>query len=87
MVELIPIMLFILGYDPETPDVIYFERVPIIFADVAACEADATARIAEMQAESARRQHVTYSFECVPLPEREEFDAMLERLTPERLSD
>lgn len=76
LIEFIPVMLFILGWNPENPDAITMQREPVLFASIADCEAASAKVLERMRAEDAALQ---YTARCVEIPERSEFDELLNR--------
>lgn len=86
MVELVPVLLFILGWHPDQPGEIDFQRPEIVFLSVQECE-EAGARMAQRMTEAAKdKSGARYEHRCVELPPREEFDAAYEEYSeaPER---
>ncbi|MBH5322416.1 hypothetical protein [Aurantiacibacter sediminis] len=80
MIEVIPMMLFILGWHPDQPGQIDLQRPEIIFLSLEECEAEG-ARMAARMTEAARGQSdVRYEHRCMALPQEEEFETAFEQL-------
>ena len=84
MIEFVPIMLFILGWHPDRPGEISFERPTVLFTSVAECE-EAGAKIAARMTKAAEdKSGAHYEHRCMAIPDRAEFDEAFEQLKKER---
>lgn len=81
MIELIPVMLFILGWHPDRPGEIELQRPELLFASVEECEAtgaDLAARMmSDLSGDASGKSGMRYEARCMPLPSEDEFDAVL----------
>ena len=75
MIELIPVMLFILGWHPDKPGEIDLRRPEIVFTSVEECEAAGTKMIGRMNQVAQGKSGTRYEFRCMTIPSREEFEA------------
>lgn len=76
LIEFIPVMLFILGWNPENPGEIDLQRQAVLFASLEACETEG-AKIAQRL--SAEDSGTRYEARCVEFPDRSEMDELLKR--------
>lgn len=80
MIEVLPYILVILGWHPDKPGEISFERPEIVFTSVERCE-ESGAQMATRMTESARdKSGAIYQHRCMAFPSREELDAAFEQL-------
>ena len=79
MIEIVPMMLFILGWHPDRPGEIDFQRPEIVFTSADECE-EAGAKMAQRMTEAASdKSGARYEHRCVAFPSREEFEAALKK--------
>ncbi len=84
MIEITPVMLFILGWHPDRPGDISLERPAMLFETIEQCE-DAGAKMAGLMTESAQdKSGAHYEHRCITVPARGEFDGMFEQLKKQR---
>jgi len=76
LIEFIPVMLFILGWNPEGPEDFDLQRQPVLFASIAECEEEG-AKIAERLATEG--SGMRFEARCVEFPDRSEMDELLKR--------
>ncbi len=80
MIELVPVMLFILGWHPDRPGEIDLQRPETLFVSTAECE-DAGAKLAGRMSEVARaKDGAIYEHRCVEIPPVSEFETLFEQL-------
>ena len=84
MVEIIPVMLFILGWHPDRPGDLQFTREQIVFVSQQDCEEEGARRALRMTEAESGERGFRYEHRCVPIPAMEEFDAAYEKLAPPR---
>lgn len=77
MIEIIPVMLFILGWHPDKPGEIDLQRPEIVFTSVEDCELAGTKMAAKMNAAAQGQSGARYEFRCMTIPGHEEFEAAL----------
>ncbi|MBV7260067.1 hypothetical protein [Erythrobacter crassostreae] len=75
MIEIVPVMLFILGWHPDKPGDIDLQRVEVIFASPAECEAAGSKMASRMTQAAAEQSGATYEHRCMEIPAVEEFEA------------
>ena len=79
MIEVIPVMLFILGWHPDHPGEIDLQRPEVVYLSLAQCE-EAGGAMAVTLTEAARdTSGMLYQHRCMPVPSSEEFDRAFER--------
>lgn len=76
MIEVIPVMLFILGWHPDRSGEIDFERPETLFLSVAQCEETGGQIAARMTAAAADNSGAQYMHRCLPVPSYSEYDAV-----------
>lgn len=74
MIEVIPIMLFILGWHPDRPGEIDLQRPEIIFTSVEECETAGQKMAAQMTAAAADKSGARYEARCMAIPASSEFE-------------
>ncbi|MDN3645232.1 hypothetical protein QWY75_03305 [Pontixanthobacter aestiaquae] len=74
MIEIVPVMLFILGWHPDKPGKIDLQRPEIVFTDMAECETAGKTIADRMTKAAADNSGTRYQFRCVTFPDRLEFD-------------
>ncbi|MEM7688317.1 MAG: hypothetical protein AAF291_04780 [Pseudomonadota bacterium] len=80
MIEFVPVMLFILGWHPDRPGDISFERPTMLFTTLAECE-ETGAKIAERMSAGARdKSGARYDHRCLPVPAKSEFEEAIQQL-------
>ena len=84
MVEFIPIMLFILGWHPDKPGEVSFERPEVLFVSPAACEEAGAAMAKRMTEAASEKSGATYEHRCMPIPSNDEFEAVFKQLRKPR---
>lgn len=79
MIEVIPVMLFILGWHPDRPGEIDLQRPEIVFLSTEQCEA-AGAQMAARMTEAARdKSGARYEHRCMDIPSLAEFEAAFDQ--------
>nr|WP_298928286.1 hypothetical protein [uncultured Erythrobacter sp.] len=74
MIEVIPVMLFMLGWHPSEPGQIDLQRIEVIFTSMEECET-AGAKLAEkMTKAAADKSGASYEHRCINIPPAEEFE-------------
>ena len=76
MIEVIPVMLFILGWHPDRPGEIDFQRPEALFLSVAQCEEAGTQIAARMTTAATDNSGAQYAHRCLPVPSYSEYDAV-----------
>ena len=80
MVELIPVMLFILGWHPDKPGEIDLQRPEILYASVEECERWGAKMGARMTLAASDKSGATYEHRCMPIPSQTEFEDLFDNL-------
>ncbi len=75
MIEIVPVMLFILGWHPDEPGEIDFQRVEVIFTSPEKCEAEGAKIASRMTLAASDKSGATYQHRCMDIPAVEEFEA------------
>lgn len=78
MIEIIPVMLFILGWHPDRPGEIDLQRPEVVFTSVEDCEQVGTKMAATMNAAAQGQSGARYEFRCMTIPSLEDFEAALQ---------
>ncbi|MGB3796181.1 MAG: hypothetical protein WA957_07750 [Alteraurantiacibacter sp.] len=77
MIELIPVLLFLMEWHPDRPREVQLTRVEQVFANAEDCEAAGVNLVAEIIGRESDVDTVI-EYSCQPVPPREEFDMMFE---------
>lgn len=80
MIEVIPVMLFILGWHPDRPGEIDFRRVETVFLSMEQCEQAGSSLAEDLTTAVAEEGGMRFQHRCVEIPAREEFDEAFEQL-------
>ena len=75
MIEIVPVMLFILGWHPDKPGEIDFQRVEVIFTSTEECDAAGAKIASRMTVAAADKSGATYQHRCTDIPAEAEFEA------------
>lgn len=75
MIEIVPVMLFILGWHPDRPGDIDLQRVEVIFKSSQECETTGAKIAARMTLAASGQSGATYEHRCMTIPAASEFDA------------
>jgi hypothetical protein len=84
MIEVVPFMLFILGWHPDRPGEIDLERPEIVYLSKEECEAQGARIAAAMTKSASDKSGANYTHRCVEMPSREEFDKAFKALKERR---
>lgn len=84
MIEVIPVMLFILGWHPDRPGDISLERPAMLFETIEQCEEAGVKVAARMTKAAQDKSGARYEHRCMTIPARGEFDEMFEQLKKQR---
>jgi len=80
MIEIVPVMLFILGSHPDRPGKLDLQRPEVVFTSMDDCE-EAGAKIAERMVQAASdKSGANYEHRCMAVPSAEEFEAAFKQL-------
>lgn len=74
MIEVIPIMLFILGWHPDRPGEIDFQRPEIVFTSMEECEVEGAKMAARMTEAASDKSGARYQHRCAAVPPNDEFE-------------
>ncbi|MHA7818515.1 MAG: hypothetical protein ACX930_02585 [Erythrobacter sp.] len=80
MIEIIPVMLFILGWHPDRPGEIDLQRPQIVFVSMDECEAHGAAMAKRMTEAASDQSGARFEHRCMEIPSSEEFDAAFKQL-------
>ncbi|MGB3472699.1 MAG: hypothetical protein WBA51_17930 [Erythrobacter sp.] len=79
MIEIVPVMLFILGWHPDRQGEIDLQRPEVVFTSMEECEAAGAKMAARMTQAAADKSGAKYEHRCMTLPARQEFEAAYEQ--------
>ncbi|MEL6530728.1 MAG: hypothetical protein AAFQ27_12265 [Pseudomonadota bacterium] len=74
MIEVFPVMLFILGWHPDKPAQTDLQRPEIIFLSMEECERDGAQMAQRMTEAAANASGMVYQHRCFDLPAEKEFE-------------
>ncbi|WP_209347796.1 hypothetical protein [Pontixanthobacter sp. CEM42] len=74
MIEIIPVMLFILGWHPDKPGEIDLQRPEVVFMSMTECETAGKTMADRMTEAAADKSGARYQFRCVTIPDQSEFE-------------
>lgn len=74
MIKFIPVMLFILGWHPDRPGEIDFQRPEVLFVSVEECLTEGTKMAASMTAAASDKSGARYEARCMPVPSADEYE-------------
>lgn len=73
MIEIVPIMLFLLGWHPDHAGAPELQRVPVVYGSLEACEEAGAKMAADMTQAASESTGMRYSHHCQTLPPDQEF--------------
>ena len=79
MIELVPIMLFLLGVSPEHPGEAVMKRVPVIYASEAECAEAGKEMVERHEMYREFFANAEFTYQCMPVPKSEEYDELFQR--------
>lgn len=79
MIEVFPVMLLILGWQPDKPGEIDLQRPEVIFFSMEDCERDGALMAERMTKAAADKSGAIYQHRCFEFPSDEEFEAAAKR--------
>ena len=84
MVEIIPFIVIMLGWLPDSPGEFSVERPEIVFESQEACEVAGAKMAARMTQMAETQSGAQYEHRCFAVPSKEEFEAMLKQMEESR---
>ena len=74
MVEIVPFMLFILGWNPDAPDQVQLERVKVVFENQEDCDQLGSEMVRTLTERESAVSGRLFAYRCMEVPSRVEFE-------------